>query len=44
MSTVNLPLLGLTLLIFVLLMLMIYYDRIATRLNSLVQRLRRREK
>jgi len=44
MSTVDLPLLGLALLIFVLLVLMIYYDRIATRLNSLVQRLRRREK
>jgi len=44
MSTVDLPLLGLALLIFILLMLMIYYDRIATRLNSLVQRLRRREK
>jgi len=44
MNTVDLPLLGLALLIFVLLMLMIYYDRIATRLNSLVQRLRRREK
>ena len=44
MSTVDLPLLGLALLIFVLLVLMIYYDRIATRLNSLVQRLRRRVK
>ena len=44
MSTVDLPLLGLALLIFVLLVLMIYYDRIATKLNSLVQRLRRREK
>jgi len=44
MSTVDLPLLGLALLILVLLVLMIYYDKIATRLNSLVQRLRKREK
>jgi len=44
MSTVDLPLLGLALLIFVLLMLMIYYDKIATRFNSLVQRLRWCEK
>jgi len=44
MRTIDPPLLGLALLIFVLLVLMIYYDRIATRLNSLVQRLRRREK
>jgi len=44
MSTVDLPLLGLALLILVLFVLMIYYDKIATRLNSLVQRLRKRKK
>jgi len=41
MDMTDLPLLGLALLILVLLVLMVYSNKIATKLNSLVQRLRR---
>jgi len=41
MKTVDLPLLGLALLILTLLALMSYYDNIARKLSSLVRKLRR---
>jgi len=41
MDMTDLPLLGLALLILVLIVLMVYSNKIATKLNSLVQRLRR---
>jgi len=44
MRTIDLPLLDLALLILALLVLMIYYDNIARRLNTLIQRFWRHEK